>query len=202
MTQSQASPPLTAELTLRTLRRRVPPAVPGVFFLSGGQSEEDATVNLNLINRMAAYEDGGRRYPWTMSFSFGRSLQASVLKVRVCLCAFVCVCVCTRVEALSEVGSTWMVPCCIMSERMRFWFRCPCAFLRTSPVLYRACRLLDAELKRLFLFVPSLKRREVFEQWEGRRVSREGRGKRIRFTMGRFVALVFFCQTPVCPVDI
>lgn len=78
---TQASPALTAELTLRTLRRRVPPAVPGVFFLSGGQSEEDATINLNLINRMAAAEDGGRRYPWAMSFSFGRSLQASVLKV-------------------------------------------------------------------------------------------------------------------------
>lgn len=79
--RAQASPALTAELTLRTLRRRVPPAVPGVFFLSGGQSEEDATVNLDLINRTAAAEDAGRRYPWSMSFSFGRSLQASVLKV-------------------------------------------------------------------------------------------------------------------------
>lgn len=77
----QASPALTAELTLRTLRRRVPPAVPGVFFLSGGQSEEDATVNLDLINKTAA-NDPLRRHPWTMSFSFGRSLQASVLKVR------------------------------------------------------------------------------------------------------------------------
>lgn len=63
------------------MRRRVPPAVPGVFFLSGGQSEEDATVNLDLINRTAAAENDGRRYPWSMSFSFGRSLQASVLKV-------------------------------------------------------------------------------------------------------------------------
>ncbi|CAM9316515.1 unnamed protein product [Ectocarpus sp. 6 AP-2014] len=79
--EKKASSALTAELTLRTLRRRVPPAVPGVFFLSGGQSEEDATVNLDLINRTAAAEDAGRRYPWTMSFSFGRSLQASVLKV-------------------------------------------------------------------------------------------------------------------------
>lgn len=61
----------------------MPPAVPGVFFLSGGQSEEDATVNLDLINRTAAEEDAGRRYPWSMSFSFGRSLQASVLKVSV-----------------------------------------------------------------------------------------------------------------------
>eukprot|EP00904_Undaria_pinnatifida_P009402 jgi/Undpi1/5592/HiC_scaffold_2.g00868.m1 len=78
--EKKASPALTAELTLRTLRRRVPPAVPGVFFLSGGQSEEEATVNLDLINRTAA-EDVGRRHPWAMSFSFGRSLQASVLKV-------------------------------------------------------------------------------------------------------------------------
>lgn len=77
----QPTPAQTAELTLRTLRRRVPPAVPGVVFLSGGQSEEDATINLNLINRVAN-EDAVRRHPWAMSFSFGRSLQASVLKVR------------------------------------------------------------------------------------------------------------------------
>lgn len=76
----QATPALTAELTLRTLRRRVPTAVPGVFFLSGGQSEEEATVNLDLINRTAAADVRGR-HPWAMSFSFGRSLQASVLKV-------------------------------------------------------------------------------------------------------------------------
>lgn len=80
---SQATPALTAKLTLRTLRRRVPPAVPGVFFLSGGQSEEEATVNLDLINKTAAaMEDIARQHPWSMSFSFGRSLQASVLKVR------------------------------------------------------------------------------------------------------------------------
>lgn len=50
---------LTAELTLGTLRRRVPPAVPGVFFLAGGQSAEDATVNLDLINRTAAARTWG-----------------------------------------------------------------------------------------------------------------------------------------------
>lgn len=77
----QPTPARTAELTLRTLRRRVPPAVPGVMFLSGGQSEEEATINLNVINSVAN-EEPLQRHPWTMSFSFGRSLQASVLKVR------------------------------------------------------------------------------------------------------------------------
>ncbi|CAN0053699.1 unnamed protein product [Discosporangium mesarthrocarpum] len=76
----KATPDKTAELTLRTLRRRVPPAVPGVVFLSGGQSEEEATRNLNLINAEAD-ADPRRRHPWTLSFSFGRSLQASVLKI-------------------------------------------------------------------------------------------------------------------------
>ncbi|CAM9772957.1 unnamed protein product [Choristocarpus tenellus] len=76
----KATPERTAELTLQTLRRRVPPAVPGVVFLSGGQSEEEATRNLNLINRRAD-GDPGKRHPWSLSFSFGRSLQASVLKV-------------------------------------------------------------------------------------------------------------------------
>lgn len=48
------------------------------MFLSGGQTEEEATVNLNAINRMAQ-RDGGA--PWALSFSFGRGLQASVLKI-------------------------------------------------------------------------------------------------------------------------
>lgn len=51
------------------------------MFLSGGQSEEEATLNLDMINKLAN-QDPLRRHPWTMSFSFGRSLQASVLKVR------------------------------------------------------------------------------------------------------------------------
>ncbi|CAM9798747.1 unnamed protein product [Ascophyllum nodosum] len=77
--EKKATPSLTAELTLRTLRRRLPPAVPGVVFLSGGQSEEEATVNLDTINRLAKEDD--RCHPWVLSFSFGRSLQASVLKI-------------------------------------------------------------------------------------------------------------------------
>eukprot|EP00899_Mesostigma_viride_P020123 jgi/Mesvir1/28111/Mv04694-RA.1 len=59
--------------TLAALRRTVPPAVPGIHFLSGGMSEEEATINLNEMNKME-----GR--PWSLSFSYGRALQASTLK--------------------------------------------------------------------------------------------------------------------------
>lgn len=62
-----------AEATLRCLRRSVPSAVPGIVFLSGGQSEAQATAHLNAINRR-----GGA--PWELSFSFGRALQDSALK--------------------------------------------------------------------------------------------------------------------------
>ena len=61
-----------AERTLRHLRRHVPAAVPGIVFLSGGQSDEDATNRLNLMNRMGAQ-------PWQVSFSYGRGLQAAAL---------------------------------------------------------------------------------------------------------------------------
>lgn len=67
------SPEEVALATVTALRRTVPPAVPGVTFLSGGQSEEDATVHLNAINRVPL----GR--PWALTFSYGRALQASVL---------------------------------------------------------------------------------------------------------------------------
>jgi fructose-bisphosphate aldolase, class I len=62
-----------ANWTLRCLRRHVPGAVPGIVFLSGGQSDEDATANLDALNRV-----GGQ--PWQLSFSFGRALQAAALK--------------------------------------------------------------------------------------------------------------------------
>jgi len=62
-----------AERTLRTLRRHVPAAVPGIVFLSGGQSDEDATNRLNLMNRMGSQ-------PWEVSFSYGRGLQAAALE--------------------------------------------------------------------------------------------------------------------------
>ncbi|XP_022900821.1 fructose-bisphosphate aldolase-like [Onthophagus taurus] len=63
-----------AERTVTALQRAVPPAVPGVTFLSGGQSEEEATVNLNSINAYCA------KKPWALTFSYGRALQATVLK--------------------------------------------------------------------------------------------------------------------------
>jgi len=61
-------------MTVRTLRRTVPPALVGVTFLSGGQSEEEASLNLNAMNA----NDLGK--PWKLTFSYGRALQASTLK--------------------------------------------------------------------------------------------------------------------------
>ena len=69
----QATPDEIAYWTIRCLERHVPVAVPGVVFLSGGQSEETATVNLDAINRYG-------QQPWQLSFSFGRALQASALR--------------------------------------------------------------------------------------------------------------------------
>jgi fructose-bisphosphate aldolase class I len=68
----QASVPQVAEATIRCLRRYVPAAVPGIVFLSGGQSAEDATAHLNAMNAMGPH-------PWEVSFSYGRALQAPVL---------------------------------------------------------------------------------------------------------------------------
>jgi fructose-bisphosphate aldolase class I len=66
---TQASAAEVAAATLRTLRRHVPPAVPGVVFLSGGQDPRLATQHLDAINEL----DGAK--PWKLSFSFGRALQ-------------------------------------------------------------------------------------------------------------------------------
>ncbi|XP_075984249.1 fructose-bisphosphate aldolase isoform X4 [Anticarsia gemmatalis] len=60
--------------TVTALLRTVPAAVPGVTFLSGGQSEEEASVNLNAINTV------DMKRPWALTFSYGRALQASVLR--------------------------------------------------------------------------------------------------------------------------
>jgi fructose-bisphosphate aldolase, class I len=62
-----------AEATLRCLRRAVPAAVPGIVFLSGGQTDVAATERLNAICRA-----GGA--PWTLSFSYGRALQDAAMK--------------------------------------------------------------------------------------------------------------------------
>ncbi|MGB8856927.1 MAG: class I fructose-bisphosphate aldolase [Burkholderiales bacterium] len=68
----QASVTEVAEVTIRCLKRYVPAAVPGIVFLSGGQSAEDATDHLNAMNMMG-------NHPWQVSFSYGRALQAPVL---------------------------------------------------------------------------------------------------------------------------
>ena len=69
----QATPEKVAQATLSCLRRTVPATVPGIFFLSGGQGEVVATVNLNAINA------NPEKQPWVLSFSYGRALQAPVL---------------------------------------------------------------------------------------------------------------------------
>ncbi len=68
-----ASPEAVAEASLRTYYRAVPAAVPGIVFLSGGQSPEEATLNLNAMNAMGSH-------PWELSFSYGRALQQPVLQ--------------------------------------------------------------------------------------------------------------------------
>ncbi|CAN5916102.1 fructose-bisphosphate aldolase class I [soil metagenome] len=67
------SPEQVAEATIRCLRHSVPAAVPGVAFLSGGQSVLDATVRLDAINRAGPH-------PWTLTFSYARALQEPVLE--------------------------------------------------------------------------------------------------------------------------
>ncbi|MDA1348557.1 MAG: fructose-bisphosphate aldolase class I [Chloroflexi bacterium] len=73
---NRAGPEEVAEKTVSCFKRVVPAAVPGIVFLSGGQSDEEATVNLNAINRYAASVGA----PWELSFSYGRGLQAAALK--------------------------------------------------------------------------------------------------------------------------
>jgi fructose-bisphosphate aldolase class I len=69
----QAPDEEVAEETLRCFRRHVPAAVPGIVFLSGGQSDEQATARLSVMNALGPH-------PWQLSFSFGRALQAPALK--------------------------------------------------------------------------------------------------------------------------
>jgi fructose-bisphosphate aldolase, class I len=69
----QADVDTVAEMTIRCLKNTVPAAVPGVVFLSGGMSDEDATARLNAINQHGPH-------PWELSFSYGRALQAPALK--------------------------------------------------------------------------------------------------------------------------
>lgn len=69
----QAGVDQVAEMTVRCLKRTVPAAVPGICFLSGGQSDEAATAHLSAMN--ASFD-----MPWALSFSYGRALQAAALK--------------------------------------------------------------------------------------------------------------------------
>ena len=69
----QAGVQEVAERTLRVLKRTVPAALPGVVFLSGGQTDENATAHLDAMNRLGA--------PWPLTFSYSRALQAAALKV-------------------------------------------------------------------------------------------------------------------------
>jgi len=69
----RASAEEVAERTLRLLKNCVPPAVPGIAFLSGGQSDEEATAHLDALNRLG-------ELPWHLTFSYGRALQAAPQK--------------------------------------------------------------------------------------------------------------------------
>lgn len=70
----KARPEVVAQATLMTLRRTVPAAVPSINFLSGGQTPEEATMNLQAINEMAG------NAPWQLSFSYGRALQEPAME--------------------------------------------------------------------------------------------------------------------------
>jgi fructose-bisphosphate aldolase, class I len=72
--QAQVSDDEIARATIKCFKRTVPAAVPGVVFLSGGQSDEDATARLNVMNAL------GEDLPWQLSFSYGRALQAAAQK--------------------------------------------------------------------------------------------------------------------------
>lgn len=69
----KATPDAVAEATIACFREVVPAAIPGIVFLSGGQSDEEATANLDAINKRGPH-------PWEFSFSYGRALQAPALK--------------------------------------------------------------------------------------------------------------------------
>jgi fructose-bisphosphate aldolase class I len=70
---NRAGPDEVAEWTLKCFYKHVPAAVPGIVFLSGGQSDEDATAHLNAMNARGPH-------PWQISFSYGRALQAPAIK--------------------------------------------------------------------------------------------------------------------------
>jgi fructose-bisphosphate aldolase class I len=66
---TKSNPAEIAWYTVRTLARTMVPSIPGIMFLSGGQSEEQASLNLNAMNKLDAIPR-----PWSLSFSYGRAL--------------------------------------------------------------------------------------------------------------------------------
>ncbi|KAM0734176.1 Fructose-bisphosphate aldolase [Formica fusca] len=72
---TRCTPQIVAEYTLRALRRTVPTAIPAIFFLSGGQNDEESVLNLNAINM---HDD---KKPWRLSFCYGRALQNAAMKI-------------------------------------------------------------------------------------------------------------------------
>lgn len=75
--EKQSDAETVAKYTLRTMMRAVPGAMPGIHFLSGGMSDQEATENLNLLNTI----EGSEKAPWSLTFSYGRALQMAVLKM-------------------------------------------------------------------------------------------------------------------------
>ena len=70
----QADVDEVAEATVRCLKASVPAAIPGIVFLSGGQSDEQATAHLNAMNQIGPH-------PWPLSFSYGRAMQSAALQL-------------------------------------------------------------------------------------------------------------------------
>ena len=70
----QATAEVVADYTVQCLKSAVPAALPGIVFLSGGQSDEDATAHLNEMNKV-------ENLPWPLSFSYGRAMQSAALKI-------------------------------------------------------------------------------------------------------------------------
>lgn len=85
---AKVTPMDIAKATVTTLQRTVPPALPGIMFLSGGQSEMEATTNLQAINSYPG------KKPWSLTFSYGRALQQSTIKTWQGTCDLFCVVTC------------------------------------------------------------------------------------------------------------
>ncbi|MBS0485760.1 MAG: fructose-bisphosphate aldolase, partial [Proteobacteria bacterium] len=71
---TQADVDEVAEATVRCLKASVPASIPGIVFLSGGQSDEQATAHLNAMNQIGPH-------PWPLSFSYGRAMQSAALQL-------------------------------------------------------------------------------------------------------------------------